>query len=73
MSNFKFKYGVVTDIDREAVEITEQRRNFKMKKTSYWYDCAQPAKNMPVGTRVSYIEVKLKNNRFIRDVEKRYQ
>ena len=73
MGNFKFKYGIVTDVSRDGIEITEQQKNFKPKRTQWWVEWPEPFKTMPVGTRVSYIETKPKKHpAFIRDIETRY-
>ncbi|MBD3637849.1 MAG: hypothetical protein HUJ25_10880 [Crocinitomicaceae bacterium] len=71
---FSYKYGVVTDISRDGIEITEtkMKKNFEPKKTKWWVDWPQPAKTMPLGTKVSYVEVTPKNKYpdFIRSIEK---
>lgn len=69
----QIKYGIVSDITRDSIEITEHKRaeNWKPKKTQWWIEWPMPAQNMPIGTRVSYIEVKVKHYPdFIRSVEK---
>ncbi|UKN03257.1 hypothetical protein K6119_06980 [Paracrocinitomix mangrovi] len=75
MANFKFKYGVVTGISRDGIEITEQNtKNFKIKNKSWWVEWVDPYNTMPMGTRVSYIEPKIAGGKaFIRNIEKRFE
>lgn len=71
------KYGIVTDLDRDGIEITElpPKINFTPKKKDknvWWVDWAFAAQTMPVGAKVSYYEVDLKKKypHIIRSIER---
>ena len=73
----ELKYGIVTDIDIDAIEITElpNKINFTPKKKDknvWWVDWAFPARTMPIGAKVSYYEVDLKKKypNIIRSIER---
>lgn len=70
--NFKYKYGKITRIDRDAILVEEDKPG-SPKKNTYWIEWPNPLKTIEVGTRVSYIEVKMpKRGTFIRNVELRF-
>jgi hypothetical protein len=74
MAKAKLKNGVVTDVFRGSLEITEQSKKFKIKKKKWEVEWDLTSRPLKVGARVSYYEAKADkgNYRFIRDIEKRY-
>ena len=74
MSKAKLKNGVVTDVFRGTIEITEQDKSFKVRNRKWEIEWDTELRPIAIGTRVSYYEAKESkgNYRFIRDVERRY-